>query len=61
VTKSIENETTKKRKLDPFSKTIEELNLENVKCTVISEDKSKVISDGITSINILEWLIENKC
>lgn len=58
VTKSIENETTKKRELDPFAKTIEELKLGDVKCTIISEDKSKTIDDNISLINILEWLIE---
>lgn len=58
VTKSIENETTKKRELDPFSKTIEELRLSDVKCTIISEDKSKTIDGGISMVNILEWLIE---
>ncbi len=59
VTKTIGNETTKKREIDPFSKTIEELNLADVKCTVISEDKSKKIDDDINMVNILEWLVQN--
>ncbi len=58
VTKTIENETTKKREIDVFSKTIEELNLTDVKCTVISEDKSRKIDDDITLVNILEWLVQ---
>lgn len=57
VAKSIDNETTKKRELDPLSKTIEELHLEDVKCTIISEDKSTKISDAVRAVNILEWLI----
>ena len=56
VTKSIDNETTKKREIDPFAKTIEELQLTDVKCTIISEDKSTKISDGVRAVNILEWL-----
>lgn len=56
VTKTIENETTKKREIDAFSKAIEELNLADLKCTLISEDKSKTI-DGVYIVNILEWLI----
>jgi predicted AAA+ superfamily ATPase len=56
VTKTIENETTKKREIDAFSKAIEELGLVDIKCTLISEDKSKT-NDGIDIVNILEWLI----
>jgi predicted AAA+ superfamily ATPase len=59
VTKSIDNESTKKREIDPFSKTIEELGLTDVKCTIISEDKSKKIDDIVSMVNILEWLLEN--
>lgn len=57
VTKSIDNETTKKREIDPFSKTIEELQLIGVKCTIISEDKSKKIDEVVSVVNVLEWLI----
>jgi hypothetical protein len=41
-------------------KTIDELNLENVKCTILTEDKSSKIIDDKLEIrvkNILEWLI----
>ncbi|MDQ1268529.1 MAG: hypothetical protein QG560_1172, partial [Campylobacterota bacterium] len=57
VSKTLENEKTKKREMDVFSKTIEELKLFDVKCTVISEDKSAKIDDTINMINILEWLL----
>lgn len=57
VGKTLENEKTKKRKMDVFSKTIEELKLLDVKCTVISEDKSTKMDDTINMINILEWLL----
>ena len=57
VTKSIDNETTKKREIDPFSKPVEELQLTDMKCTIISEDKSKKIDDVVNMVNILEWLI----
>lgn len=57
VSKTLENKKTKKRELDVFSKTIEELKLPDVKCTVISEDKSAKIDDNISMINILEWLV----
>ncbi|MGE3612714.1 MAG: ATP-binding protein [Sulfurimonas sp.] len=57
VSKTLENEKTKKREMDVFSKTIEELKLLDVKCTVISEDKSAKMDDTINMINILEWLL----
>lgn len=57
VSKTLENEKTKKREMDVFSKTIEELKLFDVKCTVISEDKSAKMDDTINMINILEWLL----
>ena len=57
VSKTLENEKTKKREMDVFSKTIEELKLLDVKCTVISEDKSAKIDDTINMINILAWLL----
>lgn len=56
VTKSIENESTKKREIDPFAKTIEELQLTDVKCTIISEDKSKKIDDAVSMVNVIEWI-----
>lgn len=58
VTKSIDHESTKKREIDPFAKTIEELQLTDVKCTIISEDKSKKIDEVVSVVNILEWLLE---
>jgi len=57
VSKTLENEKTKKREMDVFSKTIKELKLLDVKCTVISEDKSAKMDDTINMINILEWLL----
>jgi predicted AAA+ superfamily ATPase len=57
VTKSIENESTKKREIVPFLKTIEELQLKDVKCTIISEDKSQNIDDLVSMLNIVEWLV----
>ncbi len=60
VTLSLKEEKTKKRELRAFSKTIEELNLENVNCMVISEDTSKLeVYDGveIEIINVIEWLL----
>lgn len=60
VSKSLENEKTKSRELAVFQKTIDELNLENVKCTILTEDKSSKIIDDKLEIrvkNILEWLI----
>jgi predicted AAA+ superfamily ATPase len=60
VTSSLSDEKTKKRELEVFEKTIKELSLSDVKCTVISEEKSENINYNnldITVINILEWLI----
>ena len=60
VTLSLKEEKTKKRELRVFAKTIEELNLENVNCMVISEDTSKLeVYDGmkIEIINVIEWLL----
>jgi predicted AAA+ superfamily ATPase len=60
VTSSLSDEKTKKRELEVFEKTIKELSLSDVKCTVIFEDKSRKINYNdldITVINILEWLI----
>ena len=58
VSKTLENEKTKKREMDVFPKTIEELKLLDVKCTIISEDKSAKMNDNIEVINILEWLVD---
>lgn len=60
VTLSLKEEKTKKRELRVFSKTMKELNLENVNCMVISEDTSKLeVYDGmkIEIINVIEWLL----
>jgi predicted AAA+ superfamily ATPase len=60
VTSSLSDEKTKKRELEVFEKTIKELSLSDVKCTVISEEKSENINYNnldITVINILEWII----
>jgi predicted AAA+ superfamily ATPase len=60
VTSSLDDEKTKKRELEVFEKTIKELSLSDVKCTVIFEDKSRKINYNdldIALINILEWLI----
>lgn len=59
VSKSLESEKTKKRELEVFEKTINELALESVKCTVITEDKSqefKLDNMTFTVKNIIEWL-----
>lgn len=61
VSKSLENEKTKKRELEAFAKTKEELQLQNVKCTVICEDKSVKLDDNINVINVLEWLLQIFC
>lgn len=60
VSKSLENEKTKSMELAVFQKTVAELSLENVKCTVLTQDKSSKILDNSLEIevkNILEWLI----
>lgn len=60
VTSSLKDEKTKKRELRVFSKTIEDLQLKDVKFLVIHEDNtSNVIYDDlkIKTINIKEWLI----
>ena len=62
VTKSLKDESTKKRELRVFQKTIDELNLsKNISCLVISEDTStniEYIDIIIDNINIIEWLLD---
>ena len=60
VTTSLKDEVTKKRELRPFSKVIQELNLKDVKCTVICEDNeiNETYDDiEINIINIKKWLL----
>lgn len=60
VSKSLEDEKTKKREIEVFKKTIDELMLQDVKCLIVSEDKStKIKFDDldIEVVNILEWLL----
>ena len=55
----MENDKTKKRELEVFSKTVDELNLIDVKSIIISEDKSSKFfynKQEIEVKNILEWL-----
>ena len=59
VSKSLENDKTKNRELEVFSKTVDELNLIDVKSIIISEDKSSKFlynKQEIEVKNILEWL-----
>ena len=56
VTVSLNNEKTRKREPAPFAKVIDELNLKNVKMTVLCEDSSEVLDGGIEVVNVLEWL-----
>jgi len=60
VTSSLKDEKTRKRELQSFSKTKQELKLANVDSIVITEDNSgKTIYDDstITIINLKEWLL----
>lgn len=57
VTKSIEDEKTRKRELRSFQKTKNELHLDDVNCIVISEDRTKSLEEGIVLINVKEWLL----
>ena len=60
VITSLKDEVTKKRELRPFSKVIQELNLKDVKCTVICEDNeiNETYDDiEINIINIKKWLL----
>ena len=56
VTMSLSNEKTRKRELAPFAKVIDELNLKDVKITVLCEDNSEELDGGVEVINVLEWL-----
>ena len=61
VTVTLRDEKTRKRELAPFAKVIDELNLKDVKLTVLCEDGSEILDSGslsINVINILEWLME---
>jgi len=61
VTTSLKDEKTKKRELRVFSKTIDELKLENIECLVIYEENtSNEIYDDLTikTINIQEWILD---
>ncbi|CAA6809305.1 MAG: ATPase component BioM of energizing module of biotin ECF transporter [uncultured Sulfurovum sp.] len=57
VTVSLRDEKTRKRELAPFAKVVDELNLKNVKLTVLCEDSSESLDDGIEIVNVLEWLV----
>ncbi|MDQ7041995.1 MAG: DUF4143 domain-containing protein, partial [Sulfurimonas sp.] len=60
VTTSLNDEATKKRELRVFSKTIDDLNLNDVKCTVICEDASSIVNYDdleINIVNIKNWLL----
>ena len=55
----MENDKIKKRELEVFGKTVDELNLIDVKYIIISEDKSSKFfynKQEIEVKNILEWL-----
>lgn len=60
VTLSLKDEKTKIRELRSFARTIEELQLNDVHCLVVSEESSGTeVYDGleIEVVNILEWLL----
>jgi len=57
VTVTLQNEKTCKRELAPFAKVIDELNLKDVKMTVLCEDSSEVLDSGVEVVNVLEWLV----
>jgi predicted AAA+ superfamily ATPase len=60
VTTSLKDEKTKKRELRSFVKTINELQLKDVQCIVIYEDKTDLFEYENTQINgynIKEWLL----
>ncbi len=61
VSLSLKEKKTKQRELRVFSKTMDELDLKDVKCMVICEDASKIeVYDEveIELINVIEWLLE---
>jgi predicted AAA+ superfamily ATPase len=57
VTKSIQDEKTRKRELRAFGKVKKELHLDEVACIVISEDRTEHLEEGIEMINVKEWLL----
>ncbi len=57
VTVSLSDEKTRKRELAPFAKVIDELNLKDVKMTILCEDSSEVLDSGVEVVNVLEWLL----
>ena len=57
VTVSLNDEKTRKRELAPFAKVHDELNLKDVKQTVLCGDSSEVLDDGVEVVNVLEWLV----
>ena len=57
VAVSLNDEKTRKRELASFAKVIDELNLKDVKMTILCEDSSEVLDSGVEVVNILEWLI----
>jgi len=57
VSKSLKESKTLKRELLPFEKTCQELQLNDVRRLVITEDNSHAIED-IEVINIKEWLLD---
>ncbi len=59
VSKTLKESKALKRELLPFDKTCQELQLNNVRRLVITEDNSDVV-DGVEIINIKEWLLNEK-
>ncbi len=61
VTQSLKEQKTQKRELRVFAKVLQELQLKNIKCTLLYEEPTKeYIYDtvNIQAINIKEWLLE---
>jgi predicted AAA+ superfamily ATPase len=56
VTVSLSDEQTQKRELASFEKVKDELNLKDVKMTVLCEDSSRLLDGGVEVVNVLEWL-----
>ncbi len=57
VTVSLRDEKTRKRELAPFAKVVSELGLKDVKLTVLCEDGSETLDDGVEVVNVLDWLL----
>jgi predicted AAA+ superfamily ATPase len=57
VTVSLNDDKTRKRELAPFKKAVDELNLKDVKMTLLCEDSSEILSDGVEVVNVVEWLL----